>query len=824
MIINDLYQSNPDYTIDSGLTPSPGVDPTDYDTEMTDQITSHTCGGDTDITKAYFLYYVNWEDLPSVFKASTIEFTNDEIRAVVQTQPQNIAGTYVGRYSAGGGTTAEALWAYDYTYDPGTDKAISTTGVSDLSYGKEYYNNYSIRKSTISFMATNRLMVFARNNTYNLYCRSSSAVIPHNDFLNFLLGEGTLDCSCSGWSGVQPNPGTVSFTGIARAAFDQNGFYSEDRTIGEDSWTFIIAITDYYVSAGRDYNYAGLVTDYSSPIPMLRIYDNGACHFRAMRGGTIADPVLGGGFSHDPDDNRIRIDLSGTPTIHNTPMYMGETYGDVTGILGGFEFSVDRSVVQPAMATSGFLSGNCFLYKETQSRLLIWRFYRPSEILTHLRLNNAFVKDTSEPVQFDFSDNKLIPKFDANDLFLNEWVSGELEDIEGELRPWQLETFKTNTFDPDDMPPYTPEPDVPIVPPDEGDWGARIPWNTFQMGDNPFSHFEQMNYSAMAEFIGQLWAAPQTFWEALSASREISANLNDYLISCRAYPIFINGANAHNDIYIGVGGKISMSNTVYTPPTVSICSCGGITVNRHYGSFLDYLPYTSATIYLPFAGQFEINPKYLYDATLYLTLWVDLTDGSGVWVLRNDTHAYPILVKQCQVGIDIPVSGQDAAQKGANIVNATLTTAQHALSGFKNIVNAGAPIGGAIKTGVMTAETAIGTSVELGEELAGIAIQGLSDAYNMGMANKELPYYSTGSAGAAAAEANFEPYITLRIPLSQNPSNFAHTVGNLVNQTAAISGLNGFTICRNVDVSGISSATTAEKAQIKQILENGFYA
>jgi hypothetical protein len=177
-----------------------------------------------------------------------------------------------------------------------------------------------------------------------------------------------------------------------------------------------------------------------------------------------------------------------------------------------------------------------------------------------------------------------------------------------------------------------------------------------------------------------------------------------------------------------------------------------------------------------------------------------LTDGSGVWTLRNTTYDYPILIKQCKVGIDIPISGQDAAQKGANIINATLNTAQHAISGFHNLLNAGAQVGGALVSGGMTA----GSALQAAESVVNTAMTGLSDSYNMAMANKELPYYSTGSAGAAAAEANSEPYITLRFPLSGNPANFAHTIGNLYNSTDYIRNLSGFTVCRNVDINGIT--------------------
>lgn len=421
--------------------------------------------------------------------------------------------------------------------------------------------------------------------------------------------------------------------------------------------------------------------------------------------------------------------------------------------------------------------------------------------------------------------NSLPDDFELGVDFPTNVYRGEvLEDGTTTGRMFQGEDAEQQPWDTIDYTPVIPTPTPPgpgpINPPDEGDWGSDIPYTIFQMGNSPFSNFEQLDYNGLEEFMAKLWHAPQTFWESLSATKELSANLNDYLISCRAYPIFVNGGAAHHDIYLGVGGKITLNNTIYTPSIVNLCACGSITVGRPYGNFLDYNPYTSASIYLPFAGQFEINPKYIYDTQLNLMLWVDLTDGSGVWVLRNLAHNYPILIKQCKVGIDIPISGQDAAQKSSNIINATLNTAQHALTSVNRITGIATQVGTAIASGGISG----GSGINIGTEAAGMALAGLSDSVNMAMANKELPYYTTGSAGAAAAEACSEPYITLRTPLCENPANFAHTVGNLYNKAALISSLSGFTTCRNVDVSGISQATDKEKAQIKQILESGFYA
>jgi hypothetical protein len=46
----------------------------------------------------------------------------------------------------------------------------------------------------------------------------------------------------------------------------------------------------------------------------------------------------------------------------------------------------------------------------------------------------------------------------------------------------------------------------------------------------------------------------------------------------------------------------------------------------------------------------------------------------------------------------------------------------------------------------------------------------------------------------------------------------------LVNKAATLSSLNGFTTCRNIDVTNVGQATDKEKAQLKKILEGGFYA
>ena len=594
----------------------------------------------------------------------------------------------------------------------------------------------------------------------------------------------------------------------------------DTQEVSTGRFTVRIWICGYSILQSRMIGDEDNVGGYFAPCPTYYLHSSqaGLSYFYRSTGSHSIrkDYVTSGNYDY------ITLKNNGLELVGGMPIELsGEQY-----ILGGLVGRIPASFLTNAARGAVLEQTTFIVYKRFLDSVWILRIVHPEEIKRDLEMQTKVMggDPASYGSVYGFTDDTHVPYFNESDTPQWTLLTGDLDVIEDDLRPWQLNDISDNDFTWDDIPPYVPPGPGPgpgpINPPDEGDWGADIPYTIFQMGNNPFSNFEQLTYGGLEEFMATLWHAPQTFWESLSATKELSANLNDYLISCRAYPVFINGALAHNDIYLGVGGKITLANTIYTPNIVNICACGSITVARPYGNFLDYNPYTSASIYLPFAGQFEINPKYIYDTELSLILWVDLTDGSGVWVLRNTAHTYPILIKQCKVGIDIPISGQDAAQKSSNIINATLNTAQHALTSVNRITGIATQVGSAIASGGISG----GNGINIGTEAAGMALAGLSDSVNMAMANKELPYYTTGSAGAAAAEACSEPYITLRTPLCENPTNFAHTVGNLYNKTATISSLSGFTTCRNVDVGGISQATDKEKAQIKQILESGFYA
>lgn len=62
--------------------------------------------------------------------------------------------------------------------------------------------------------------------------------------------------------------------------------------------------------------------------------------------------------------------------------------------------------------------------------------------------------------------------------------------------------------------------------------------------------------------------------------------------------------------------------------------CGSIPINEYWGNFIDYNPYTSMTIYLPYCGTFDIDVNDVMNGVLYLKYIVNLANGNCLATVR----------------------------------------------------------------------------------------------------------------------------------------------------------------------------------------------
>lgn len=114
--------------------------------------------------------------------------------------------------------------------------------------------------------------------------------------------------------------------------------------------------------------------------------------------------------------------------------------------------------------------------------------------------------------------------------------------------------------------------------------------------------------------------------------------------------------------------------------------CGSVNVPQFYGDYRD-LSITTYQVYLPFVGIIDLAPQDLIipgvmwndSRTLYLTYWVNISDGSAVCILSTlpstPNGQGTIFTTTCSWGYDIPIRVEpvmDALARAASVVGSIL--------------------------------------------------------------------------------------------------------------------------------------------------------
>lgn len=430
------------------------------------------------------------------------------------------------------------------------------------------------------------------------------------------------------------------------------------------------------------------------------------------------------------------------------------------------------------------------------------------------------------------------PKVENNEITGEFFESSQLDD-EGTI--WQQEddlSSATNSYTPDDQP--TPpsqdgeDASVPNDNPNTSDFGNSVPLVDIS-SQYRFNYARQgtevslLTPNGTTELFSQLWASPQNFWQALSMNGSNSANVFDYIVSLRQYPFEINSGNSYQTVWLGGGGELTLkaNSFYYLPSSMQHISLGGITWTPSFKyDFLNYKPYTTIYVHLPFSGTWEINPKFVMSpGSIFVDLYVDLKSGTGTYCITKlnlDTGIRtPIFTKTCQIGFDIPLTGANLAAQSSNIINATITN-------FRNGGSPQALVNSAVQAGKGVSNILSGNPLGVLDFVKG-AETGITSfiaaSSNLSSASREIPQMSGGSIGLSGLAGDNYCYFVVQRATYSCPKSFPHTKGYVCNATYDMSQLigKGFHQCVNVDVSSINGATTEELFEIKSLLEGGIY-
>lgn len=229
------------------------------------------------------------------------------------------------------------------------------------------------------------------------------------------------------------------------------------------------------------------------------------------------------------------------------------------------------------------------------------------------------------------------------------------------------------------------------------------------------------------------------------------------------------------------GDRIETATPLYT--------LGSVKIEGRYKNFLDYEPYTSAWIFLPFVGFIRINPVFFTGKTLKVVYTYDLICGLCMAMLYAD-DIY-IESHQGKCGLEIPlVAGNRAQLETALAVSLVTQGLTAAATGGLGTIASVAGIAGSI-----------GSYVE--------------------------NFHSTREGGytpACAWAETRECFIVIESSNASYTASYNHDFGRPCMATYTIGQLRGFTmIDPNTELSGFDGITDEEMTRLRQILTTGFY-
>lgn len=229
---------------------------------------------------------------------------------------------------------------------------------------------------------------------------------------------------------------------------------------------------------------------------------------------------------------------------------------------------------------------------------------------------------------------------------------------------------------------------------------------------------------------------------------------------------------------LGIDTNVAISGVVNHLQRIN---CGTITIDRYFGDFKDYAPYTKCFIYLPYIGVNEISINQVQGKELSLVYGVDLLDGSCVARLSaDDKQLYSF---SGNMATEYPIVGK---------------TPSSPLAAATNILG-----------DISGNSTLVATVGLLGSVLTG---QNSSSAFQT----------VGGVAGNWGNVGVLTPFVYLERPVQSIPNNYGTSFGWTCNKYLKLDALTGYTeVDESIHLS--TTATDEEKEMLKEILTSGFY-
>ena len=229
-------------------------------------------------------------------------------------------------------------------------------------------------------------------------------------------------------------------------------------------------------------------------------------------------------------------------------------------------------------------------------------------------------------------------------------------------------------------------------------------------------------------------------------------------------------------------------------------NCGSIVIPEWYANYLDYSPYTKASVYLPFIGIVELDSDDIIGHGINITYTIDSYNGSCIAQITVAKQGYNNTVYQFSgnCSVELPLAGGSQAAIKAGMISAAATGITSVIGGVASLLNGNIP--GAI---------------------GGVA-HGIGSAVSTAVSQKSTVQHS-GSFGASYGAMGIKkPYLIIRRPIQKQVTNYNEDYGFPAHKRVLIGSCSGYLRAKEVHVVS-PTATDEEKAMIERLLKQGVF-
>ena len=344
-----------------------------------------------------------------------------------------------------------------------------------------------------------------------------------------------------------------------------------------------------------------------------------------------------------------------------------------------------------------------------------------------------------------------------------------------------LESFFSGLEPMDEDDPYS---DIPDSTPSGPAEGAGIPETagidipslpTVSILDTGFINLFNPTLAQVQGLADYMWSAGFD----VATFKKLFADPMDCILGFNLVPVNVPSSSPATIMVGNIPTTVTMN--VATSQWVEL-NCGSINIDKAYGSYLDFAPYSKFSLYLPYIGTVELSTDDVVGRTLTLVYHVDVLSCSCVAYLKCGPDTLYQFTGSC--GYSVPLTGQN----------------------FREMVGA-----------------VIDLAVNLGGVMAGgNAVAGVG-AIAKDVMNLKPTIHRSGAIGASAGIMGIQtPYVIMELPNACKPKKQYHYTGYPGFITVTIGDLTGYAELEKVILDGIG-CTSEERNMIEGLLKGGVY-